>query len=787
MGIPGLLPQLKPIQNPVSLRRYEGQILGIDGYAWLHRAAYPCAYELALGKPTEKYLQFFIKKISMLRSFRIEPYIVFDGGSIGVKRDTELKRRQKREENRNIAERLWKSGDKARAMEYFQKCVDITPEMAKCIIDYCKTNQIKYVVAPFEADSQLVYLEKNGFIDGILSEDSDLLVFGCRRLITKLNDYGECIEICSDDFQQLRDKFPIGQLSFDGIRTMVALSGCDYTEGIPKIGLLRAIKLVQRFNKMEKIINHIKLEGKLTVPSNFYEEYEKANYSFQYQRVFCPQRRRIVTLNDIPEKLLSIPSVAVKIAESIGKPIHCITRERFYGLNSDEIDHELHAKIAFGDLNPYDFNKPLVNRELKLQLTTRSEIIDDYKPYLQTRTKTIESYFDIDCSQDQLIPVRSNTTIGTMPQTLLHGMTQSYSRKYMNHESRLYSTKSSISENIQSSRQRKEQKADRIINNRLLVTRVKRSFECSQESDENRNVINKNSVSSMKDDITSNSKNVISKFFNKSQESNNKSSTVVERTPQRFRCPSANRESEVETEVPESLLSTLVSTRSSSIISTDEDKLPSDISECSENEYISNNDSIDAKNQEDPMDNVVDDEPKRRKLLGSKNLLETFRYESNDVSEQIKDTKILRVPFTNVNPNKKDFATVNDVNTKNRVFKTASKVYVTKQKKNINSLVFTVKRSSSNCNNSNNKGDNCDQFKIQSKVSNARFSRGIKLNISRSSSQLSLKNDHDDIADCKTIENIEKTSTEKSLGKETTIKPNKRVITSLSWLSYRGS
>ena len=191
MGIQGLHQQLKSIQNPVSLRRYEGQTLGIDGYAWLHRGACSCAYELVMGLPTERYLQFFIKRLALLKSFNVEPYIVFDGDSISVKKETECKRREKRIESRSIAERLWKSGERKNAMDYFQKCVDVTPEMAKCIIDYCKSEGIKYIVAPFEADAEMVYLEKQGLIQGIISEDSDLLIFGCSRLITKLNDYGE--------------------------------------------------------------------------------------------------------------------------------------------------------------------------------------------------------------------------------------------------------------------------------------------------------------------------------------------------------------------------------------------------------------------------------------------------------------------------------------------------------------------------------------------------------------------------------------------------------------------
>ncbi|XDT20551.1 XPG N-terminal domain [Nakaseomyces glabratus] len=386
MGIQGLLPQLKPIQNPVSLRRYEGQTLGIDGYAWLHRASCSCAYELAMGLPTEKYLKFFIKRFNMLKSFGVTPYLVFDGDSINVKQETNKKRREKRQENREIAMRLWQSGNKRNAMDYFQKCVDVTPEMVKCVIDYCKNNGIKYIVAPFEADPQMVYLEKKGLIQGIIAEDSDLLVFGCRRLVTKLNDFGECIEICRDSFGQLTSKFPIGQLSNEEIRMMVCLSGCDYTNGIPRIGLIKAIKLVMTHRNMDRILMSLQTEGKFSVPENFYDEYRYADYSFQFQRVFCPLSKQIVSLSEIPMGLQSD-----KILHScIGKAICRLDGTKRYCLN-DEIDHEIHGYLARGDLNPYDFTKRLVNREHKLQLQSKSDMSITYDPSNEQKSRKVLS------------------------------------------------------------------------------------------------------------------------------------------------------------------------------------------------------------------------------------------------------------------------------------------------------------------------------------------------------------------------------------------------------------
>lgn len=38
------------------------------------------------------------------------------------------------------------------------------------------------IVAPYEADAQLAYLNKIGMVQAIITEDSDLLAFGCKKV-----------------------------------------------------------------------------------------------------------------------------------------------------------------------------------------------------------------------------------------------------------------------------------------------------------------------------------------------------------------------------------------------------------------------------------------------------------------------------------------------------------------------------------------------------------------------------------------------------------------------------
>lgn len=96
-------------------------------------------------------------------------------------------------------------GKHAQAREYFVKAVDVTPQMAYQLIKALIAEGVSYVVAPYEADAQLAYLERKGYVDGIITEDSDLLVFGCKKVLFKMDSEGACVEICRDRFTMCRD------------------------------------------------------------------------------------------------------------------------------------------------------------------------------------------------------------------------------------------------------------------------------------------------------------------------------------------------------------------------------------------------------------------------------------------------------------------------------------------------------------------------------------------------------------------------------------------------------
>lgn len=299
----GLLPLLKSIHKHGTLKKFSGQTIGVDAYGWLHRGVVGCALALALDKPTTIHIDFVLSRVRMLLDFGVTPYLVFDGDNLPSKAGTNEARRKRRDESKAMGLQLHKAGKTAQAHQELQKAVDVTPLMARQLIDELKKLNVQYIVAPYEADAQLVYLEQKGIIDGILSEDSDLLVFGAKRLLTKLNQYGELVEVDRADFASCKE-INLAGWTDTMFRRMAILSGCDYLSNIGKMGLKTAHAHVRKNNDIEKIIRIVQFEGKLIVPKNYLEDFRHAELTFLHHRVFCPRAQRMVFLNDLPPGML---------------------------------------------------------------------------------------------------------------------------------------------------------------------------------------------------------------------------------------------------------------------------------------------------------------------------------------------------------------------------------------------------------------------------------------------------------------------------------------------------
>ncbi|KAL3317642.1 Rad2 nuclease [Cichlidogyrus casuarinus] len=321
MGIKGLLPFLKRCTVPINLKHLSGYVLAVDSYCWIHKGAFSCAAELGMGKNTDKYLNYVLTFVKMMLSFNIKPILVFDGNNLVAKRFTDGQRREKKLDLKKKAAEYLASGDRKNAQICFERSVEVTSEMAFNVLKAVRELGVDCIVAPYEADAQLYYLCASGFADVIVTEDSDLLAFGAKQVIFKLdqNGNGTLVTWSSGIGENCCGMTP-GRMTEDLFRYICILAGCDYFPGVPGIGMANACKimrqcretdfrqLLENFGKYTNITaaalkeipllatatneqSSSKNSGKKSLPQSTINAAIRAERTFRLQVVFDPVKR----------------------------------------------------------------------------------------------------------------------------------------------------------------------------------------------------------------------------------------------------------------------------------------------------------------------------------------------------------------------------------------------------------------------------------------------------------------------------------------------------------------
>ena len=157
---------------------------------------------------------------------------------------------------------------------------------------------VEFLVAPFEADAQLAYMYKSGRADVVITEDSDLLAFGVKKCFYKMDINGQGFEINLDELK-LVEEINLRTFTLDMLLITCILSGCDYLESIKGIGFKKAHRLVYETGMdIKGLFRRIRREGKFLIPQAYEETFQKALLTFKFQRVYCPERKELVLLND---------------------------------------------------------------------------------------------------------------------------------------------------------------------------------------------------------------------------------------------------------------------------------------------------------------------------------------------------------------------------------------------------------------------------------------------------------------------------------------------------------
>ncbi|CAI8612318.1 unnamed protein product [Vicia faba] len=186
---------------------------------------------------------------------------------------------------------------------------------------------LPYIIAPMEAEAQCAYLELSKLVDGVVTDDSDVLLFGARSVYKNIFDDRKYVETY---FMEDIEK-ELG-LTREKLIRMALLLGSDYTEGVSGIGIVNAIEVVTAFPEedgFQKFRQWVEspdptILGRLDAKSaskkgSKLEEKESPDHIQETKQIFMDKHRNVSKNWHIPSSFPSETVISAYISPEVDK------------------------------------------------------------------------------------------------------------------------------------------------------------------------------------------------------------------------------------------------------------------------------------------------------------------------------------------------------------------------------------------------------------------------------------------------------------------------------------
>ena len=212
-------------------------------------------------------------KIVLWKSYGIEPIFIFDGKPPDEKKNILDSRNKKAKESKDKMLLATNNSDK---IKHEKASIRITKEYINDLENLFSKMGVSYIHSTGEAEAYAAELCRIGYVDAVISEDMDTLVFDCPVLVRssiqkKVKKRHDSISIFS--LQTLLNDIHLDHSQFIDL---CILCGCDYCPTIPKIGYSRAFTNIKKYHSIENMI----LSNKFDIPDDFKEKYQSARNLF---------------------------------------------------------------------------------------------------------------------------------------------------------------------------------------------------------------------------------------------------------------------------------------------------------------------------------------------------------------------------------------------------------------------------------------------------------------------------------------------------------------------------
>ena len=117
-----------------------------------------------------------------------------------------------------------------------------TEDMYRQVQELLTLFGVPYVIAPQEAEAQCAWMNAEGLVDAVVTDDSDAFLFGAKHVYRNVFESKKYVEAYAADRIE-------AELGLDRARMaeLALLLGSDYTEGVGGVGIVNALEIVNAF------------------------------------------------------------------------------------------------------------------------------------------------------------------------------------------------------------------------------------------------------------------------------------------------------------------------------------------------------------------------------------------------------------------------------------------------------------------------------------------------------------------------------------------------------------
>lgn len=164
-----------------------------------------------------------------------------------------------------------------------KQIISISPEDFNTTKKLFTILKVPYYNAPLEAETICADLCKKGLVDGVLSEDTDVLAYSSPIFLTK-------IETTTNTCIQINHKKVLEQLKLtnEEFLDLCIMCGTDYNKNIPKVASETAFKYIKKYSNIETLSENTSLDISIlnhTRVREIFKDYETIDITIP----FCGQ------------------------------------------------------------------------------------------------------------------------------------------------------------------------------------------------------------------------------------------------------------------------------------------------------------------------------------------------------------------------------------------------------------------------------------------------------------------------------------------------------------------